>query len=408
MVDPRLASWSAAASQPPSFEAYRLYAEGLGLFLQNEYGEAEHRLYRAWSLDTTFTAPLIWAIFACANRHACDQSPLPYLRYLSAHRENMAPWDRAMTDHVVALWEDRDWDAAVEAAYRVLTYAPDSEWAYKLAIAANDANRPREAVEALSRIDPDRGWMKEWASYWGVLADAHHLLAEYREELETVKSGQTRFGEHRWPYIESRALMALGRVEESMEMVQRSRYESPAIVHEFRAHGYPTEADTLARWMVRWREGARDIVPTDRRAHYRYGALLALAGHLRRAAEILDGATEDVAEGEYWTEWLRQADGLGELGVVQARRGDRDQAAAIIDGLTNGPLPDLPARRQKATSGYRFAAAARVAVALGDEGAAVQLLRHARENGYLHTRVHYEFYKLRDHPEARDLFRPRD
>ena len=72
---------------------------------------------------------------------------------------------------------------AIEAARRVVSYAPDSEWWYKLAVKASCPNRPREVVAAFSRIDPDMGWMKGWRSYWSELAWAWHLLGESRSTV---------------------------------------------------------------------------------------------------------------------------------------------------------------------------------------------------------------------------------
>lgn len=412
VVDPRLASWSGAASQPPSFEAYRLYEEGLDRFFQREYADAAHRLRRAWSLDTTFTVPLIWAAFAHQNDRDRESADT-VISSLLAQRETMAPWDRAMTDYLDAKnWDRQDWDAAVEAAERVVRYAPDSEWLYKLGYAAMHAWRPQEAVDALSRIDPDRGWMKEWGAYWNVLARTHYALGNYEQALRAIRIRQDRFGESPLTHeLVTRLLVGLGELDQATDTAFQRLFEpasgSPVpwfigqhieeMALEMRLHGHEAEADALARRALRRFEELPDSVRSDPWGRHGHARLLVQAGQLERAREMFEILVD---EAEVAGDWLLHLFSLGREGALAARGGDHVRAQEILEWLTTpsmSPDPDHPRMHQR----FRFAAL--IATALGNPEQAIRFWRIARSNGMTYRLFRIEAQPLFDHPAMQDL-----
>jgi hypothetical protein len=87
-----------------------------------------------------------------------------------------------MTDYLLA-YASGDPMVRLRAAREVAEMVPDSDWFYKLGASALRANRPQEAVDALERIDPTRGWMEEWTSYWVMLLHARHALGDCQGEF---------------------------------------------------------------------------------------------------------------------------------------------------------------------------------------------------------------------------------
>src|SRR5207249_8657061 len=61
LFDPRLSSWAATASQPPSFESYQEVIAGLDRFVQIAWPSAIGHFERAAAGDTAFRLPLIFS-----------------------------------------------------------------------------------------------------------------------------------------------------------------------------------------------------------------------------------------------------------------------------------------------------------------------------------------------------------
>jgi hypothetical protein len=160
VVDSRLAGWAGAASQPTSFEAYQAFSDALtAFFARGRNRDPQPLFHRAHALDTAFTTPLIWALFRAGGAESDS-----IFRYLAPRRARLAPWDQNVLD----FFQRKDSEEGYEAFRRVVALAPQSEWLYMLAYTALATNRPRTAIRALRRLDPDRGWMREWVDYWTV------------------------------------------------------------------------------------------------------------------------------------------------------------------------------------------------------------------------------------------------
>jgi DNA-binding SARP family transcriptional activator/TolB-like protein len=262
-VDPRLSRWSDAASQPASFEAYRALDEGLNEFFSaddSSDARAGRLLVHAGTLDTTFSLPLLWALYAFGN--AGDPVRFDSVaRVLESRRERLPRFDRALLDaHVASARGDAIGE--YDALRRVVASAPNSEWVYKLAVSAMSLHRFAEADSLLRALDPDAGWMREYAGYWARLGDLRYSTGQHAEELAAASRWQLLFPRQAQadPRQRARALAALGRDREFLALVDDAIGRSPQridpeglfrIMSAARVHGHLRPARAIAQRALR-------------------------------------------------------------------------------------------------------------------------------------------------------------
>src|SRR2546426_10956424 len=172
-------------------------------------------------------------------------------------RDRLAPFDRARLDFVVA-HRAEDLLESYQAALRLVDASPGSVDARReAAISALRVLRPREALRRLEELDPERGLMREWESYWAAAAWGLHLLNQHEDELATVRRGrQLHPSSPALLYLELRALAALGRIAEldSMAHVELPASSGQAgliafgVAGELMAHGHVEAAHRLAQF----------------------------------------------------------------------------------------------------------------------------------------------------------------
>ena len=402
-LDPRLAVAARVSSQPPSYDAYREYIAGLEAHVLHQFREALDHLYRAAAFDSTFTVPLLFAAAAHTNlgEYALADS---IVEMLTRSEARLAPLDRALLDWLRADVQG-DLPGALQAARRMAEIAPGSFRGYQVGLEALLVNRPREAVNALTPLDPTRGQLRGWMDYWTVLAAAYHMLGDHRRELEAARRAGRQYPGRLEPLeMEVRALAATGRVDEVRQRVDDSlrqpfgRGISPAGIMqaagvELRAHGYPDAAREMFERTVTWHK-ERPLVEMRTRG-YRHGLAnaLYLAGQWHEAQVAFQDLAADDPENVFYQ---------GFLGVLAARHGDRREAQRISEELGSLQQPYL--------FGENTYWRACIAALLGERHAAVALLREAFASGYpyslvLHTDVDLE--SLRDYPPFQELLRPR-
>lgn len=409
IFDERLASLSAPSSPAPTLSAYHAYVRGVELFSNHGYEEAKESFYSSARQDSTFALPLIWAAFALGNTGGWSERD-SVLSILSGRRERLAPLDRHALDYFNASVRG-DLPGSLEPVRQAARLAPGSNWTYMLGRQAKALNRPREAVQALSSLDPEIGWIRGWEEYWDVLTSSYHLLGEHEKELRAARRGRALNPQSfRSRAFELQALAALGRVDavdqaigEALSLPPQGRTPGDLMRHaavELRAHGHEKDAERLLKRAVEWYR----ITPPDSSGRVSHQAGLAqslyLAGQWSAAQEFFESLAADRPDNVNYR---------GYLGVLAARRGDAGEARRIRQLLQEPRFA-----REGATAAYWQA---RIAALEGDRRRALAFLRQAiakglnhgayfpARSGSLHSDIDLE--SLRHTREFQEMLRPK-
>ncbi len=378
VMNPKLSEWANLASQPPTYEAYRAFAAGADAwFDRDDAREALPYFYRAARLDSTYTLPLVWAAWAHRSSGECDKTD-SIGGVLGARPERLAPVDELYLERELAFCRG-DYAAGYQLSRRLVAALPGSEAAQDaLARDALSIGHPREALEILERLHPDRGALRGHPPYYLFLTTAHHLLGEHDQELAAARQGRRQFPSHlgalRWELL---ALAALGRVQEVREgldeipTLPRHARRTPGYVMletalELRAHGHPGAGREVLQRALAW----TDSRPSAERA---------IEASLGERLWILYAA-------ERWNEARTLADRLvaehpdnptylGLQGTLAAQRGERDQAG-LADRVLASRWTRPPLRGEAAS--WR----ACIAAQLGRPTETVMRLRGAAESGW--------------------------
>ena len=403
-IDPRLSTWAHRASQPPSFEAYRTYVEGIELLLNGEQREAIRQFELAAANDSSFTTPLLWATNAYINLGQWAQAD-SLVRLLNRSRERLAPLDRSMIEVYQALLK-QDMLGVHRALRQVAEIAPGSEFLFMLASIALGMNHPQEAVQVMTQLNPEQGWMKGLPDYWNVLTGAYHLLGDHAQELQAAQRCRRQYPNHPLAlFCETRALAALGqvqaldkRLEESMALPPQGDWSFAEVwivaVLELREHGRKQLAlEVLDRAIGIY---FKNLSTEEAEMKDNREALAWVLYHAERwqeAQPLFEKlAVEDTSEIGY----------LGYLGMIAARLGEAEKARGIAAKLGQIKRPLLFG----APTYWR----ANIAALLGERELAVKLLREAFAQGFQYSPEvlsDINFESLRDYPPFQELMRPK-
>jgi tRNA A-37 threonylcarbamoyl transferase component Bud32 len=425
LLDRELGSWEPAA-QPATYDAYEAYSEGLEAYMRDDSdAEVARHFERAAAADPTFSRAILWAaqsyflLRLYSHNVSYGAKAESLLAPLVESRGQLSRYERCRLDFVTAMGE---WDnpAMYDAARCMARAAPGSDDARReVALTALRLNRPREAIELLRELDPDRGLMRQWQAYWEYLTEAYHMASDYEAELEAARQGRQRFPEnggiHR---AEVRALAALGHLDDVAAHIEATR-SSPfretlggylaLVAISLRAHGHRATAPEFFDESIAWYQSR----PFDPEACSATRCWLGLWGLPLRA-----GLAWVLYQAERWDDVLPLAHELAEayphnvnylalLGQEAAARGDREKALRISEELR------LCDRRR--CTGFGWPAAptvhrAGIAALLGDRDGAVALLRQVLGvnffyGSWLHNDV--TFASLHDYPPFQELIRPK-
>jgi TolB-like protein len=386
VLDPRLESWAYAASQPPSYEAYGLYADGLDVFFQAGPPEFEASMTKAAGLfesaaaeDSAFALPLLWAVYA--YRNAGDRSAADSLaRTLDRRRHRLTTWERALLDAHLA-HHQRDHLGEYRAYEKIVALTPGSEWNWKLASVAYRLGRLRETVDILSSVDPELGWLASWPNYWALLWTAKHVLGDHEGELRDARRWRQLMPESSSAYYELVPMAAFGNTE-GLRQDFDEWWWYVGIIEELQVHGHEEAAgEFIADYLAKY----KDAEDPRARAYW-----LELANRLDEAEALWESPPDG-----YGNHWWHQA----RVALFAALRGDREKASRISEWLA-----DVAPARQRGV--HR----ARIAAVLGDREEAVEHLREYQEHwGLSLFLLHHDRHlaRLRDYPPFQELALPR-
>jgi tetratricopeptide (TPR) repeat protein len=340
-------------------------------------------------------------------------------RIVAAHRSKLTPVERAGSELLDALARG-DADAVFYAGLDLAHTTPASvETQTHAAHLAVEANRPRDALNILSRLDPSRGLLLVVPWYWSWKCAALHELGDYEGQREVVEQGLRQFPDNPALLLHlGRALGALGREKDVLALMDRA----PTMPPSSALHLAVLQRDAMA---LEWsreltahgnqRGGARIAALVDSRLEHAGVDTATRAVRLRAMALEL---TEHWSEARTLFAYLAARDpgdvsSRGHLAVADVHLGLRAEADRIDHELGSMPASDL----HGLTSVWR----ARTAAARGDQSASAAFAAKAIQEGYMRG---YDLYgssfgefdlhtdpflaSVRAMPEMRWLFAARD
>jgi tetratricopeptide (TPR) repeat protein/TolB-like protein len=394
-LNPRLQQHAVHMSTPPSFEAYREFADGLERFVAGDWTGAIERMMAAAAADTSFVVPLLYAGIAFANsgNYATTDSILTHLK---PQRPSFATFEGLAYDMLVAQTAG-DVAAYYRAHLDAPRIAPNALAHYGLGLGAALNNRPAEALAVFRDIDPERGELRGWLAYWTERGSAEHRLGRHRDELRSARRARSLHPLHPGvAELEANALAGLGRTRELVGMLQqeRERHTAPHALMlsaglELLAHGDSARAMALLRESL---ELARQLPPES----------LAHRWFLMRATYLV--GDHDEAH-RLLLPLIREQPGMmvlrGMAGALAARAGDVAGARAADEWLATLDRPYM--------HGQNTYLRARIAALLGEHDDAVRLLRESWREGYPTHRMAHADADLRGlhaHARFREFMRP--
>jgi tetratricopeptide (TPR) repeat protein len=404
LVDERLRTAARAFSQPPSYDAYQQYVEGMTQFVRINLPVAVGHFLRASELDSSFVTAKLLAAFVYTTMEDWRRAD-SLAQLVSRSRDALAPLERHQLDWVLGLARG-DVTAALEAIRAASELTGDDMLIFE-GLTALWANRPEEALEAVRGLDPERGFARDFILFSDWVCSALHALGRHHEELDEARLGRQQFPTARNTVLnELRALYALGEdgpVDSLWDLyvslpTQSGLGESAGDAQrlaamEARAHGRDALAEATFRRSVQW---YRVLAPDEAALEgHRYGLArsLYMAGYYEESKVLLDSLARE------------RPDSLGYrgyLGSLAARMGNRDEANAVLTSLADleGPY----------TLGAASFWRARIASVLGDHEDAVRHLRRAEEEGFRFEgteRFTLDFQSMWSYPPFVEWIKPR-
>jgi serine/threonine-protein kinase len=404
MFDEEVSRLPGLTERPPTYEAYRAFQRGLELHNAQRYADAAAELREAHRLDTTFVVPLVYA--ALSHWNTGDYATVDSLvRRTRRPGVILSEYHERLVDHLAATLAG-DGEAALRSIRRAVDLAPGSRATYNAALVANALNRPAEALAWLESLDPDRGAMRGWSSYWTQLAHALHLLGRHERELEAVRAARARHPDRRVGLVlEVRALAALGRQAEIDALVEAASVlptdtywsQGAALVvagEELAAHGHGAAAPAYLEAAERWFANQLAADPDHVWHRYWLGCVLYDAGRWEDAAPYFQSLAEEAPT-------RVRLEMRGWWAMIAARAGDAAEAARRL-----GPAPAYD-------RGEHTVFRARIAAVAGDHRRAIDLLAEALGYGvggwpWIHASALQDLRPMANDPRYRRLVSPRN
>ncbi|MFC2142461.1 protein kinase [Acidobacteriota bacterium] len=397
--DPRMAMWRQVSSYAPKYEALVEFIKGMDFFFRGRREDSIEYSDRAAEIDPDYPLPLFLSALAHGNADrfsvvAQYLDKIDDLPSLSQGEIYFYDWLRAR--------QEGDNESRFRIMEQQEALAPGTMQSYELGVEALFTNRPKLALKAFARLDPESALVKDWFSYWLSLTTAHHMIGNFKQELKDAQKAQKQFPQHWGPLAcKIKALAAFGRLEEVHNALDES-YAKPITAdwyparlmgiagEEFSAHGYDDMAAEMFGLGLSWVKN-RPLEEGD----YRFALTLSTAYALNwQEAEPL---FKDLYESD--PESLTT---LGYLGLCSAKTGDRGEAHRISEVLANWSKP-------YAFGSHSFWRAV-IAAALGEKDRAVSLLRASLQQGQAYSDLYcrMELEPLWDYPAFVELIKPRD
>ncbi|MEO7986979.1 MAG: BTAD domain-containing putative transcriptional regulator, partial [Gemmatimonadales bacterium] len=367
---------AAGLGEAPSYEAYVETSHAWESFYRGDTADVFRRINRAVLSDPTYMPPLLMRAYVYTRYvdwPAADSTLAP----VRSRRPLLTPTEAAILDIIEADIAG-DLPGRLAAARALTRLAPASTEGFTLAAdVALRLNHPREAMELLGKVDPERGLLLIAPYYWYTATQALHSLGDRDREIEAARRSIRQFpsdGSLRYRLVA--ALAASGNAEAAVaaarELIPGDPFpaQSAAMMGmvaglELRAHGKPAAGtgilDSLAALPLPAAPDSASALFVRRLR----GELLYALGRWRESERVLLPLR------------ARLPDELGLTGrlATLAARLDRPEEAARAS-------TELAARPAKYLHGRQTFWRAHIAASLGERDRAVSLLRQAYSEGY--------------------------
>jgi serine/threonine protein kinase/tetratricopeptide (TPR) repeat protein len=403
VFDPDVRDTFSMLKEPPNFEAYREYIEGAKLFSRGEYPKAIEHLLRAAEHDPNLRMALARAAVAYSNQGQYAKAD-ELAQKVEKSRADLSSGERILLDWLQGVLHG-DLEIQLRSARQLGMISKSRTWTYLIGLDGTRNNYPLEALDALARYDPYNEAGKDWSPhYWGVLATAHHMLGNYKQELKEVHRGRKQFPENVSMLVnEVDAVAALGRIKELQKLFEESKSLPPSSSYspgyimldagrELRAHGYKEDSIRVLNQALPWFETRPSEEKSSVRNRHDEARTLYILGKWDEAKALFEGLHSQVPD---------NIDYFGYLGAIAVQMGNKERALKISKELEDEKRPYL--------FGNPTYWRARIAALLGDKEGAVNLLRQAIKQGYTYSNIHptEDFESLADYPPYVQLMKPK-
>jgi tetratricopeptide (TPR) repeat protein len=311
--------------------------------LRHNWSSALDLFLESGALDSSFYATLYAAAAVAVNvgRWNVVDSLVKVMRRSS---ESLRPLDRANYEYFQARLNG-DLSAALVASREQARLAPGTMYHFMNGYEALRSNRPREVVDILSAMDPDRGMLRGWLSYWGILVHGRHLIGDHRQELVDVRTAIGRFPEFS-DWVRAWEAKALAAGDEVPDLVRWLDSIPPPPSRRAAQRGVLMEIAASELWGHARNEASIDLYhhaiesykvalreqPDDEEIAFNLGRSLLALG---RTDEALSVARRLHAR------FPANVNYLGLLGTIEASRGERAEATEIAQRLSTWDEPYL-------------------------------------------------------------------
>jgi tetratricopeptide (TPR) repeat protein len=403
VFDPVLKDSITLFKEPPNFEAFREFMEGLRYFLRGEYSQSIPHFLKAEEFDPKMKVALVWHAQACLNQGQYAEAN-ELTQILEKSRAELSTLERLNLDFTQAQLRG-DLEAQLRITRQQVASGRTPASFYIHGHTANKTNYPREAVAALSRYDPYFPGRKDWSiRYWEVMTWAQHMLGDHKRELNEARRGRKQFPESlRMLANEVEALAALDRTKDLQTLFEESKtlppmngYSPGSIMlragRELRAHGFKEDAIRVLNRALEWFQSRPEQEKASAGNRYEQARTLYVLERWDEAEAVFTALHSERPESVNY---------LGYLGAAAARKGEKENALQISKELEEDKRPYL--------FGNPAYWRARIAALLGDKEAAVNLLRQATKEGYTYYGIHptEDFESLADYAPYIQLMKPK-
>jgi DNA-binding SARP family transcriptional activator/TolB-like protein len=370
---PQIGDMLRTRAAPLRYDAYREYVRGVDYFVRRDEGNANEHFLMAARLDTTFAEALLNAVTTQSLRGTPTADSI--MQVLARRREQLSPMSRLWFDATEAAHRG---DPAAMRHYGELAHRyPDSFFAMCYSMELMAFRRVGEADSVLRSLDPNRGWLRGWFSYWPTRVMLDDMLDDVDAARADVVAGARAYPHNMGIAVADARYLARAGTPRQLDSLFDEAVALPAVGEwhagevlaaaalEAAAHGHgdwvPHIRDRALQWYASLPAAERGA---ERNSGFGLSWMLASVRawpELRsRVATLLASTSTDSAR------WVRyEALAAAHVGdTATLTRLDRRLRVAI-DRASDAPLGELLGER------------ARIAALRGSSGEALDLLRQA-------------------------------